>query len=176
MLIRTNNQANRQPTKITLKGLPPGGAGIRATLREMGKVVETAKKNITNRELALSIVENLPPKCWTCEAKAIHQYVLNNIRYVRDIDGIETVATPEKTLEYMQGDCDDMAVLAATLLQCIGHPVRFLAVGFNGKPLSHVLLETLIGNQWVPMELTEYLPFGEYPPNITRKLIQNIKL
>ena len=174
MLIRVQN--NQQQTKVTLKAIPNGNTGIRVTLREMAKVVQQAKKNIVNRELSLSIVENLPPKCWSCEAKAIQQYVMNTIRYVRDIEGIETVATPEKTLEYGQGDCDDMVVLAATLLQCIGHPVRFIAVGFNNKALSHVLLETLIGNKWLPMELTAPLPFGEYPRNITSKKIQNIKL
>jgi len=173
MLIRNHP---RTPTKTTLSGLPYGRMGINATLKAMADVVSKAKKNIVNRELALSIVENLPSKCWTCEAKAIHSYVLNNIRYVRDIDGIETVATPEKTLEYKQGDCDDMSVLAATLLQCIGHPVRFVAVGFNNRPLSHVLIETLIGDKWLPMELTESLPFGDYPPNITSRKIKNIKL
>lgn len=175
MLIRKQTNYRTQ-TKATLKGIPGGNTGIRVTLREMVKVVNDAKKNINNRELALSIVENLPPKCWSCEAKAIQQYIHNTIRYVRDIDGIETIATPEKTLQYGQGDCDDMVVLAATLLQVIGHPVRFIAVGFNNKPVSHVLIETLIGNKWLPMELTEAIPFGEYPRNITSKIIQNIKL
>jgi len=169
-------QQKKTPTVATLKGIPNGGAGIRATLRVMVKLVNDGKKNIDNREIALSIVKNLPPKCWVCEAKAIQQFIFNNIRYTRDIDGIETVATPEKTLEYGQGDCDDMAVLAATLLQTIGHPVRFIAVGFNGKPVSHVLLETLIGSRWTPMELTENLPFGVYPANITRKQVAKIKL
>ncbi len=175
MLVKTR-QSSTTPTTATLKGLPGGGAGIRATLREMVKLVNDGKRNIHNREIALSIVKNLPPKCWVCEAKAIQQYIFNTVRYVRDIDGIETVATPEKTIEFGQGDCDDMAVLAATLLQTIGHPVRFIAVGFSGKPVSHVLIETLIGNRWTPMELTEPLPFGVYPPNITKKQIAKIKL
>lgn len=174
MLIQ--NPQNLPPTKATLKGIPNGGAGVRATMRAMAKVVAEAKKDIHLRELALSIVESAPRKCWSCEAKLIQQYIYNNIRYVRDIDGIETIATPQKTLQYKQGDCDDVSVLAATLLQCIGHPARFVAVGFNGRCISHVLVETLIGSEWLPMELTEQIPFGEYPPNVTRKLVQNIKL
>lgn len=176
MLINPQPALQKQPTKITLKGIPSGGAGLRITLKEMTKLVQQSKKNIQLRELALSIVQNAPPKCWSCEAKLIHEYVQQNIRYVRDIDGIETIATPEKTLEYRQGDCDDLTVLAATLLQTIGHPVRFVAVGFNNRPISHVLLETLIGNKWVPMELTEPLPFGMYPPNITSQRVANIRL
>lgn len=162
---------------MTLKGIPSGSAGTRATLREMNKIVQAAKRRFPMRELALSIVANLPPKCWSCEAKAIHEYVLDHVRYVRDIDGIETIAIPEKTLEYGQGDCDDLVVLAATLLQTIGHPVRFAAVGFNNRPYSHVLLETQIGNKWVPMELTERnIPFGNAPPGVTRKAVEHVRL
>lgn len=171
-----NRPLLKLPTKATLKGIPSGGAGLRVTLKEMNKLVQAAKRRINLRELALSIVQHAPPKCWSCEAKLIQNYVQNNIRYVGDIADIETIATPEKTLEYGQGDCDDMAVLAATLLQTINHPVRFVAVGFNNRPCSHVLLETLIGNKWVPMELTEPLSFGTYPPNITSKRIEHIRL
>ena len=174
MLIQRQKQARK--TTITLKGIPNGVGGIKVSLREMVKIVNKAKTHINLRELALSVVENEPAKCWTCEAKAIQNYIFNNIRYVRDIHNIETISTPEKTLEYRQGDCDDMTVLAATLLQVIGHPVRFIAVGFNGRPISHVLLETLIGNKWIPMELTERLPFGQYPPNISKTITVNIKL
>lgn len=141
----------------------------------MAKIIRQSKRKIKFRELALSIVANLPPKCWSCEAKAVQQYIFNNIRYVRDIDDIDTISTPEKTLEYRQGDCDDMVILAGTLLQSIGHPVRLLAVGFNKKPLSHVLLETLIGDKWVAMELTESLPLGIYPPGITTSKIVYVK-
>lgn len=171
-----NTQTTKTPTTATLKGIPNGGAGIRATLKAMAKIIQTAKTNINLRELSLSIVANLPAKCWSCEAKAIQRYVQDTIRYVRDIDGIETIATPEKTIEYGQGDCDDMVVLAATLLQVIGHPVRLLAVGFNNEPISHVMLETLIGSKWVGMELTEILPLGTYPPNISKSKVVNIKL
>lgn len=176
MLINQQQHKAATPTKIELKGIPSGSAGLRATLKEMTRIVSNAKKNISLRELALSIVAPAPPKCWSCEAKLIHQWVQDNIRYVRDIHGIETIAIPEKTLEYRQGDCDDLVVLAATLLQTVGHPVRFLAVGFHNKPISHVLLETLIGNKWIPMELTEPMEFGKYPPGITSQRVANIKL
>ncbi len=162
-------------TKTTLKGIPSGMGGVKATLSEMAKIIRAHKSNIDIRELALSIVENQPPKCWTCEAKAIQNYIHKNIRYVRDIDGLETVSTPLKTIQYKQGDCDDMVVLASSLLVSIGHPVRLLAVGFNGSAISHVLLETRIGNNWLPMELTAPLQFGFYPENITSSKIVNLK-
>lgn len=164
----------RSRTQTTLKGLPFGRAGIKATLKEMVKIVKASASNITIRELAFSIVENVPAKCWQCEAIAIMNFVRNNIRYTRDIHGIETIATPEATLRYRQGDCDDMVVLAASLLQAIGHPTRFVAVGFHNKPISHVYLETKIGNTWASMELTEMLPFNEKPAGISTTLLWHI--
>ncbi len=163
------------PTPTSLLGLPAGRAGVSATLRIMAQIVKKEKININLRELALSIVAPVPAKCWICEAKAIQKYIHEHIRYVKDIAGIETVAFPQKTLEYRQGDCDDMAVLAATLLQAIGHPVRFVAMGFHGKPLSHVLVETIVGGTWMPMELTASIPLGQYPVPPTTTLIRNIK-
>ena len=68
-----------------------------------------------------------------------------------------------------------MAVLAATMLASIGHPARFIAVGFNGGALSHVYVETIIGNKWIPLELTENLQLGEYPQNITRTMLHRLK-
>jgi len=141
----------------------------------MAQLVRQYKTDMKIRELALSIVAGLPSRCWSCEVKAIQRYILNHIRYTRDVLNVETLATPIKTLEYRQGDCDDVSVLAATLLQSIGHPVRFLAVGFNGKPLSHVLIETLIGDKWYPVELTVDIPPGQLPHAVTTKYIVNIK-
>jgi hypothetical protein len=175
MLIQARQSRPVSNTKATLKGIPSGMAGTRATLKQMARMAQKAKRQIEFREQALAIVQNAPPKCWSCEAKLIQDWILSNIRYVRDIEGIETIATPEKTLEYRQGDCDDLVLLASVYLLSIGHPVRYVAVGFNNKPYSHVLLETLIGNRWEPMELTEPLPFGKAPPGITSKMIEHIK-
>lgn len=176
MLVRPQPQQRQvSKTTATLKGIPNGLAGTRATLKQMARMAQKAKRQIMFRELALSIVQHAPPKCWSCEAKLIQDWILSNVRYVRDIEGIETIATPEKTLEYRQGDCDDLVLLASVLMLGVGHPVRYAAVGFHNKPFSHVLLETLIGNQWVPMELTEPLPFGKAPPGITSKMIEHVK-
>lgn len=163
------------PTKTKITTIPNGAAGVRVTLKIMDDIVRRSKENYAIRELTLSLTRDLAPKDWLGEIQAIFDYVQNNIRYVKDIDGIETIATPEKTLEIGQGDCDDMAVLAATMLASIGHPARFIAVGFNGRPLSHVYVETKLGNQWIPMEVTENLNLGQYPENITHTMRHHLR-
>lgn len=116
------------------------------------------------RELALSLTRHLPQKDFGGEINSLFSYVQNSIRYVRDINGVETVQTPVKTLEYGQGDCDDKAVLLGTMLESLGHPVRFYAVGFQKGNISHVLLECNLNGQWIALETTEPVPFGWRPP------------
>lgn len=154
-------------TKTTLAGLSPGPAGTRQTLHLMRNYVREFKKNIYIRELAMSLVRNESPKNYPAEAARLYEFVRDQIRYVRDINGVETIATPIKTLEYEQGDCDDKVVLLAALLESIGHPSRFRALGFNNRGFSHVILDTKIGHRWIPMETTEPVQIGWTPPNPT---------
>lgn len=139
----------------------------RASLREPAQRV---------RETALAIISS--SQGWTAEVRAIQQWVQENIRYVRDpIDdtgGVELVQTPQKTLDYAAGDCDDQATLTAALLSSIGHPARFIAVGFNGEGLSHVLTQTKIGDCAVSVETIQPQALGWFPPGVTSRYILKV--
>lgn len=132
----------------------------------MGKLVKRYKTARAIRELALSIVSRVPGKNWAREAFAVQDWVKQNIRYTKDVHGVETLQTPVQTLRLRQGDCDDQSSLVASLLAAIGHPTRFVAVGFSGTRYDHVFAETKIGNKWLALETTEDWPPGKRPPNI----------
>ncbi len=158
--------ATNRPTKATIHAIPSGPAGTRATLNFMRSLVREAKKDIRLREFAMSLVRHLPGKDFYGEINTIFMFVRDKIRYIRDIDNIETIATPQKTLEYRQGDCDDQAVLLATLLIMIGHPSRFIAIAIGGS-FVHVYVETRLGNRWLGMDPTENQSLGWRPLNAT---------
>jgi transglutaminase-like putative cysteine protease len=127
------------------------------------------------RQLALRLVAQLRPKDYAAEVGALHRFVRDEIRYVRDIAGVETVQTPERTLANAQGDCDDKSTLLAALLQAIGHPARFEAVGFSPGQWSHVLVSALVGGRWLPLETT--VPGagpGWYPPRVVERLVMGV--
>lgn len=149
-----------QTDNVFLAELPSGQQGTLATLKIMKAVIKKAKRDFRFRKLALDIVTNVNGKNWLGEAAAIQKWVRDNIRYVKDIRGIETIATPENTLEWRQGDCDDHAILVSTLLESIGHPTRLMAVGFRPGKFVHVYVETKIGSRWIPVETTEKWPLG----------------
>jgi hypothetical protein len=59
------------------------------------------------------------------QARRLYEYVREEINYVCDPLGIEEVQSPETTLKLGGGDCDDKAVLLASLLKSIGFETCF---------------------------------------------------
>jgi transglutaminase-like putative cysteine protease len=139
----------------------------------MSQLVRSSKKNPEIRQLALSLVRRNGQKDWVGEVRDLHAFVRDRIRYVKDIRGVETLHTPEKLLEYGQGDCDDKSTLLATLLETLGHPTRFVAVGFRPGRFDHVYVETKIGPRWIGLESTEPWPPGKVPPGAVTRMEQN---
>lgn len=161
--------------KITynLHQIPNGVEGIRKTLKIMSKVVKAYKASPAIRELALSLTRDLQQKSYKREVERIHAFVRDEIRYIKDIKGIETIQTPIQTLRLRSGDCDDKSSLAASLLESIGHPTRFVAVGFTPDSLCHVFVQTKIGKEWISVECTENVKLGWRPPKIKKVMLQN---
>lgn len=136
-------------------------------------LVRAAKKDPSLQAFAASLVENLPQKDFRGENNAIFAFVRDRIRYLNDVRDLETLRTPQRTLEMRQGDCDDKSTLLATLLECIGRTTRFKAVGVRGGPLSHVYVQVCVGfhpngeRKWLSLDATMPNPPGWQPPDIT---------
>lgn len=155
--------------------LSNGVAGIKATANLMCKIVKAYKSRPDIRQLGLNLIADLPPKQYGREAERIMRFVQGRIRYTKDIVGVETLQSPIHTLKIGQGDCDDKSILAATLLETIGHPARFVVVGMMPDSYSHVYVETRIGDAWVPMELTQDWKLGRYPEGIKSRMVFHCK-
>lgn len=162
------------PRTYQLQQISNGPEGIRQTLKLMARLSKDYAKAPAIRELGLSLVRDLPPKKWAMEARRIHDFVRDNIRYTKDIAGCETLHTPIQTLKLRQGDCDDKSTLVGALLQTIGHPVRFVAIGFNKDEYSHVFPQTKIAGKWVTLETTEPWPMGKTAKGFVSQMVQNV--
>lgn len=159
------------PVAYQLHNIPDGVAGIRHTLKMMSAIVKEYKKAPAVRELALSLTHGLPPKKWFAEAERIHAFARDRIRYIKDVRGVETLQTPIQTLRLGQGDCDDHSILIAALLESIGHPTRFVAIGLLPGTFCHVFPQTKIAGKWITLEATKNWPAGK---NIPRKEIKAV--
>jgi len=157
-------QTQKPDNRTFLGEVPNGRAGVKETLKIMSTIVKKFARDPQIRNLAISITSNLDNKDFSGEVREIFNYVQTNIRYVGDVLDVETLQTPDVTLANQAGDCDDMAMLIAALLESINHPTRFRAVGFAPGELSHVYVETLLGTTWVPLDATEPYDAGWQPP------------
>jgi transglutaminase-like putative cysteine protease len=158
-----------------LSSLPEGAQGTHATLVLMRALVKKFRRNPTMRDLAISLVSQLRPRDWTGEIRALFEYVRDRIRYTKDVRHVETLQIPTVTMELEAGDCDDKSILLATLLESIGHPSRFVAVGYQSpNKYSHVYVEAKVGSAWIPLDSTVDQPFGWTPrPALARMVLFN---
>ena len=147
----------------SLHGIPEGIEGTRATLGIMRRLVREYKVNPMVLSTARSIVNGIVAKDHAGEAQALQQFVRSHVRYTQDVLDVETLQTPVATLKLRHGDCDDQATLLAALLNAVGIPARFVAVGFAPDVYEHVYVEAQIDGEWIPAETTEPVRFGEYP-------------
>lgn len=158
--------------------LSDGVEGVRETLYLMSRIVKQYKNHpfiLTSARLALN---TLPGKQWRAEADALCRYVQRSVRYVQDSTDTEVLILPDVLLrEVHAGDCDDMALVLACLLESVGHKTRFVACGFTYDPpgeLTHVFVQTRIGGfqsrngGWYSLDPSESEPPGWEPPDVAR--------
>lgn len=174
-MMRAGQAIRHQATTHNLHAIAGGDQGTRQTLIVMRDLVRDYRKHPRIRDLAKRITARCQGRQYSCEAKRLHAWVRDRVKYVRDINDVETVQTPIKTLVDGSGDCDDQVVLFGSLLESIGHPVRFVAAAFQpGAAFAHVFLETRLGPYWVAGETTEKWVFGKRPPGIARHMVMKV--
>lgn len=156
-----------------------GEAGVTDTLKLMAQLAKQYKVDPVIRQTSARIVQSCPPKDDLCECAALQNWVRSNIRYTGDVVDVETLQTPDYTLQERYGDCDDQSVLLATFLLAIGIPAAYCALGVDGGPYSHVLPVAILRQHtqllYVPCETTlskdpqtgEAIGPGWFPSNAT---------
>lgn len=117
------------------------------------------------RNQAVNLTRGLLQKDFESEARRCLAFVRDQIRYVRDIDNVETLHDPVTLLKIRAGDCDDKSILLAALLLSIGGRVRFIATSFSPGLFSHVWTQVHVYGKWIDLEPTEPLPFGSRIPS-----------
>jgi transglutaminase-like putative cysteine protease len=178
----TGAASGRYPVPFRLGSIPSGESGVAATLEIMVTMVLQYRASPTVRVTAQNLVRECASRDSVCQVKAIHAWVRDHIKYLPDVRDVETIQTPDYTLSMGSGDCDDQAVLVASLLESIGRQTRFLAIAVRGGDFSHVSSQVMLGTRWVNLEtilptLREPwsglpagtpTPIGWFPPDATR--------
>lgn len=158
----------------SLHSIRSGEAGVADTLKEMRSIVRRWAMHPDVRALAVEATAQCPDRDYRCWVESLQEFVKREVRYIGDVHEVETLQTPDVTLEQGVGDCDDQCILLASLLKSIGVPVRFVAIDTSGDGYSHVLCEVQIGAYWRSAETTEDWPLGYRVPNVKRYLVRKV--
>lgn len=128
-------------------------ATVMVTVSHMKRLALQGREDPSVRLAVEQATKGLVPGDYASEVLAIFYYVTANVRYLRDMHGIEYLQEPRHLLKSKAGDCDDMATLIASMLMAAGNRARFAVVGFKKGTLSHVLTQVLVpGTGWVTLD------------------------
>ena len=153
--------------------LSSGDAGVEQTIRQMRKLIEQGMRDPEIRSLVASILHEAAVANFdfTGEARACYNWVLRNIRFTRDVYGVETLASARNIARWGIGDCDDFTVLLCSLLGAIGHRMHIVTISKAGDEgnFSHVFPEDCLNGQWTPLDAARMHPaFGKGPEHADR--------
>ncbi len=163
--------------KRTMHQLPPlsGRASVESRAKLLRDLVRKGKTDPNVRAFALKIVNQrcgptwcIRPKDWKHEIEVVFRTLRDRYyRYAQDPNGVDTFQSAARTLEWGGGDCDDAAVLLASVLGSIGYETRGVVVELRSGGW-HIYVEAKIpdpkGPRWIPLDLTMPHPPGWAPP------------
>lgn len=121
-----------------------GEAGVRQTLARMAGLIRGASLDPAIRDQAALAISGCGKGNTTCFCYALLSWVNRHVKYVADPQGVELLHDPRLMArgiaggKLVYGDCDDMSMYLGALLISIGLRPTLRAVGYGGKPLSHV--------------------------------------
>jgi hypothetical protein len=134
-------------------------------------MIEAVKRSLRHpaiRSLALTVLTrgNVPQREPRRQVDAFYQWVIDNIRFIKDPLGVELIQRPEVSVKLKAGDCDDHSVLIAALSMAVGLPVRFKVIGETPEDFQHVYAEINVDGEWLPVDTTARRGVGYAPAGL----------
>lgn len=141
----------------------PGDGGIAQTVNALRSAIHFSLRRPEVRARAEGIVASVFERDEVGEVRAVFEWVKAHYRYLRDINGVETIKSPEvidaeiSRQGFFQGDCDDVTGYLAALLKSIGYAVEAVTISIPGRghEFRHIFPRVrLRSGKWVTLEAT----------------------
>jgi len=111
------------------------------------------------RKLVSTLISPCQDRDYDCYIRKIVSFIKSTVKYVNDPPKTEVFQSPLRTLDYKMGDCDDHAILTATLLRAAGFKVKVVLGAPNGNRYDHVYVKVLHpGKGWLTIDTTSENP------------------
>lgn len=138
---------------------------IEQRIASIQDLIEKSTQDPQMRKIALQATARCPERDQECEAKAVYDYVKKHVRYTGDIgpirhsdgsvEGVDLYQSARRTLEMGGGDCDDQAIVIATLLALNGHIAKLRVVRQKRDPdWSHIYTGSVIAGKFYALDTT----------------------
>ena len=140
------------------------------------------------KDIIREVLQTYKLYCWSCKdlaetlrrgseydtAKAVFDFVLENVQYREDREGVQWIRTPARLLSDGEGDCKSMSILVASLLTNLGIECFFRFVSFSkNKQITHVYVVTESGIIIDVVERVNGQPIFNYASEYTYKQDMN---
>jgi len=139
------------------------GADLNRIKQELVRLMHEGSENMKVRELAISIT----PSYEDDQISAVYDYVKGNIEYQPDPKDAELFVAPWKMVEMIEsgnarGDCDDMALFAATLYRSLGYNAKIILMGTKSEEIDHAVCEVYSEKlgKWITVDPSNKYPLG----------------
>lgn len=147
--------------------IPPTDAGVRETLRVMGRLVRGGGRLVDEEAAAIAGRAGHPARF----PDALRTWLARHVVETADPYNVELIRAPDYALQVIQerghveGDCDDVATLGAALALAAGFIPRFVALAWEG-PYAHVFSEVQDpgSGRWVDLDVHRPPPHHARPP------------
>lgn len=134
--------------------LKAGDQGVEDTVNLMYSYINQWKNN----SKVIDLVNKMKKYNELETARNIFNFVVNNIQYRYDPQGIELVKSVKHTIfgDMKFGDCDDLTVALNTLLEAAGIKTQIKTIAWRKgqDAFSHVYTVAFINNQWKALDPT----------------------
>lgn len=136
--------------------LSGGDRGTRETLAAMAELVRDAARRPDVRRFARAMKANQWP------LGSLWRVLRSRVVFEADPPGQELVRHPSQLLAEIlsagtaRGDCDDRAMLGASLARAMGYQVAFVTIGRDpAAEMEHVYFAVRVGGRWTPLDPQE---------------------
>ena len=98
---------------------------------------DRGERSLLVRSITEEVIGDLWPKDYLGEILAVCHWVAEHVVYMNDPLHVELVKDPQRLCEEIKargkarGDCDDIAVLIATMCMQLGRQAQFVVAGFG---------------------------------------------
>lgn len=178
-LVLTVNQYKNPKNALVTNYLGNPGFLARYLLRYIKDINQQPDAELTAKVKELTAGENND----SAKAKAIFNWVQENIRYVAFEDSLGGFIPREAALVYRRkfGDCKDMSSLLKVMCEAAGLPASFVWIGTRNLPyavsktpmpgaFNHMIAAVKLNDKWTFLDATDnIIPFGAIPYSIQGK-------